>query len=183
MIFGGRGDAEQPAHTLRTPAAHKVQRSFASLRMTTLWSALPRTAFSAMAALFLVGVAGCQTPLTFPKPDATWQTRVGQLRYAGPERSVIGECVVSRRGADEFQLEFRAGPGIPLMHVWRAKDTVRAEGVFAQGQWEGEAPSAPKHLRGWVNLNAIFAQASPASRQLEINAVETGEHFTFVFAE
>lgn len=132
------------------------------------------------AALCLL-LAGCQSTAVFPQPDAQWQTRVGQLQYATPTRSIIGDCVVSRHGA-EFQLDFRTGPGFPLLRLWRAGEKVRAEGILAHRSWQGEAANAPPYLAGFVKLPAALAAQKAASR-VTVNSAETGERFVFVFAK
>jgi len=134
-----------------------------------------------LGALLSAALAGCQTPHSFAKPDVSWNTRVGQLQYVGGGRSVIGECVVSRRGATDFQLEFSSGPGFPLMRLSRAGEITRAEGVLARGAWQGRPEQAPEQLRGWMRVAHSRAVAGSETRQI-INSPETGERFVFVFS-
>ena len=128
------------------------------------------------AAVALALLTACQTPHTFPKPDATWQTRVGQLQYIAEGRAVVGECVVSTRPGD-LQLEFSSGPGFPLMRLALSGSTARAEGILARGSWQGQAANAPTPLRGWMRVAREF---KPAQR-VSILSPETGERFHFVF--
>jgi hypothetical protein len=156
-----------------------------------------------LAALTVLGFGGCQTPTTFPQPTAAWQTSLGQLRYAGPERSVIGEVVVRRDGTSNFQLQFASGPGFPLLKLLVSGGHARAEGLFARGAWEGTRGSAPARLQGWMQLPEAFAQVSKSKKmvrsstfeatavfnaegaltQLGIVTAATGERFTFVFSK
>lgn len=100
-------------------------------------------------------LAGCQSPLSFPTPDTHWRTETGQLQYMTPQRSVIGDCVVSMLHGDEFQLDFVAGPGVPLMKLRESGGVGRAEGIFARGSWQGDIANAPEHLRSWFALREI----------------------------
>ncbi len=133
-----------------------------------------------LAALALL-LAGCQTPLAFPTPDAQWRTRVGQLQYVTPTRSIIGDCVVSRHGTD-FQLDFRTGPGFPLLRLWSSGGKARAEGVIARGSWQGDPSHPPQKLVGFLKLPAALAAQNHTSR-VTVNSAETGERFTFVFSK
>jgi hypothetical protein len=133
------------------------------------------------ALLTIALLIGCQSTAPFPRPDSTWQTRIGQLQYATARRSVIGECIVSRGSARDFQLDFHTGPGFALLRLWRSGDHVRAEGVLARGSWEGNANRAPQHLAGWVKMAGDFPRN--AGRQTSLSSPKTGERFVFVFAE
>jgi len=134
-----------------------------------------------LAPIASAALCGCQTPHAFPKPDATWQTRVGQLQYVGGGRSVIGDCVVSRRGATDFQLEFSSGPGFPLLRLSRAGQIARAEGVLARGAWQGDPQQAPEQVRGWMRVAHSRAVPGSETRQI-IDSPETGERFVFAFS-
>ena len=108
----------------------------------------------------LSGLVGCQTALNFAAPEANWKTYLGQMHYSnGTGRSVVGE-VVARRSPDGsgFQLQFSSGPGFPLLKLYESGATVRAEGVFARGRWQGQASAAPAQLRNWVRLGEVFGQ-------------------------
>ena len=127
----------------------------------------------------LLGLPACQmlgphgeSRLVFPEPGPAWQTHVGQLRYVTPQRAVIGETVVSREGASEFQLDFMTGPGVPLMRLREEGQTVLAEGLFARGRWEGR-PGRAGRLSGWVALREVFAALDrPGSRAREAHSPE-----------
>ena len=108
-------------------------------------------------------LSGCQTPFSFPTPDSHWRTMTGQLQYVTPQRSVIGDCVVSTLHDDQFQLDFVAGPGFPLMKLRQAGRMARAEGLFARGSWQGDIDQAPERLKSWFALREIVASAWRAS--------------------
>jgi len=118
----------------------------------------------ATAALLLV-LTGCQTPHTFATPDASWKSSIGQLKHDNGERTVIGEVVIQRRGAQEFQLDFLKGGSFPLLSLRQDATTTRAEGVLARGAWQGAAQNAPRHLRHWVKLPGAFAAADAGQRK------------------
>lgn len=124
-----------------------------------------RSLIAGTAATLLLAFAGCQTPHTFPKPDATWKSHIGQLKHRTDDRTVIGEVVIQRRGAQEFQLDFLKGGSFPLLSLRQDATTTRAEGVLARGTWQGAAGNAPRHLRHWVQLPTAFAAADRGERQ------------------
>ena len=116
------------------------------------------TLFPALVACLFAGLCGCQTlQRQFPTPASNWRTSIGQLQFATPKRSVIGEAVVSRYGHQDFQLDFTAGPGLPLMKLREAGGSAHAEGVFAHGTWQGDPARAPGSLARWVRLREAFA--------------------------
>lgn len=104
---------------------------------------------------------GCQTPHAFTKPDSSWKSHVGQLKFSNRKRTLIGDVVVQQRGKDEFQLDFIKGGGIPLISVRQDAGTSRAEGILVHGSWQGAPGSAPRALRPWLRLRESFAQAGP----------------------
>jgi hypothetical protein len=109
--------------------------------------------------LALALLPGCQTAPdshSFPTPGPGWKSSVGQLQYANPTRSVIGDAVVSHDGADNFALEFTAGPGVPLMRLRESGSSALAEGVLARGSWQGSTARAGR-LASWISLREAFA--------------------------
>jgi len=111
----------------------------------------------AIVALFLASLCGCQTARQFPSPGSHWKNAQGQLQYTTPKRSVIGEIVLSGNGLQDFQLDFVAGPGVPLMRLRESGAIARAEGMFAGGSWQGNPAHAHKRLASWVALREVFA--------------------------
>ncbi len=101
-------------------------------------------------------LAGCQTAHPFAAPDKTWKTQIGQLKYSDATRTLIGDVVVRQRGAQEFQLDFQKVGGIPFLTLREDATTVRAEGLFAGGSWQGAPSAVPKHLRNWIALREAF---------------------------
>ncbi len=175
---------------------------------------MKRFAPFALAGLLALLLPACQSPgphggvAAYPQPGAEWKTSLGQLRYQNPNRSVIGEAIVSRHGAEQFQLDYLAGPGVPLLRLREAGPQADAEGVFAWGTWRGKT-ARPGRMASWTTLREIFAAldarpgpmpeaASPAGkrpawtaraerkagklRRVEISYPEREERLTFVFA-
>ena len=180
----------------------------------------PRILPLILASGILLMLPACKSPMAqgtrevqFTASKSPWRTSVGQLQYANPKRSVIGGVVVSRRGPNDFRLEFTAGPGVPLLRLQESATLARAEGLFARGFWVGEPKKAPRHLESWVSLREIFAsvegtgkaRVTPVSfksaagdpnpwsataevadgktRRLQVSFAQTGERLTFVLGE
>ena len=129
-------------------------------------------------ALVALLIAGCQTPHEFATPDASWKTRAGQLKYTSGARVLVGEVVVSQRGALDFQIEFQKGGGLPLLKLRMDATTARAEGLFARGSWQGAPDHAPAALRGWVGLRAAFAERQP--ERFTITPQDSEDRFEFI---
>ena len=136
-----------------------------------------RIARALIAAVLLF--AGCQTPHEFAAPDRSWKTQTGQLKYTSGQPVLVGEVVVSRRGASDFQIEFQKGGGLPLLKLRMDATTARAEGLFARGSWQGTPDRAPKPLRGWVGLRAAFANTQP--ERFTVTPRDSEDRFDFVF--
>ena len=116
--------------------------------------------FRPMSAVLLLGLlSACQTAREFPAPGSHWKNAQGQLQYTTPKRSVIGEIILSGNGLQDFQLDYLAGPGVPLMRLRASGATARAEGIFAGvgGSWQGNPAHAHGRLANWVALREVFA--------------------------
>jgi hypothetical protein len=115
--------------------------------------------------LLLAGLlAGCQSiRQNFDHPDARWRTEIGQLQYSTPKRSVIGEVVVTSLVNKEFQLDFMAGPGFPIMKLRQSGDMAHAEAAFAHASWSGKTEHAPGKLKPWLALADVFSQLAEAN--------------------
>jgi hypothetical protein len=152
-----------------------------------------------LASFLGIALVGCATVPPFPEPDRSWQTFNGQLQYITTRSRVIGEFEASRKGGD-FRLAFTKGGAVPMIRVSRHQQYARAEGALARGHWQGTAAKAPAALQGWVNevprgfsgigpilvfaQNAAHLTGSPgenAPRKMEIQGVQPGERFIFVF--
>lgn len=101
-------------------------------------------------------LTGCST-YQFVTPSANWQTLIGQLQYVSPKRSIIGDTVVTRMGADDFQLDFMAGPGLPILKLRQQGDKGRAEAAFARLSWQGSAEHPVGPLKSWFGLREVFS--------------------------
>ncbi|MEI8235493.1 MAG: hypothetical protein WCH57_12530 [Verrucomicrobiota bacterium] len=112
---------------------------------------------STLAVCLLSALAACQTAREFPAPGSHWKNAQGQLQYTTPKRSVIGETVLSGNGTQDFQLDYLAGPGVPLMRLREAGPVARMEGVFAGGSWQGDPARAHGRLASWAALREVFA--------------------------
>ena len=129
--------------------------------------------------LALAGLmAGCQSVTkNFHRPDASWRTEIGQLQYSNPKRSVIGEVVVTTLVNREFQLDFMAGPGFPIMKLRQSGDVARAEAAIARASWSGKTEHAPHKLKPWFALAGIFSQLAetdPAKTRVALQSKEPG---------
>ena len=170
-----------------------------------------KTALQSMLLAFLVAaLSGCQTASEFPAPGAHWKNAQGQLQYATPKRSVIGEAVLSGNGARDFQLDYTAGPGLPLMRVRESGSVGRMEGVFAGGSWQGDLEHVHGRLASWAALREVFAAVqekgaapsatlhsapgskvpwtaqltqAPGNQRIRVEFPKTKERFTFVLAK
>ena len=88
--------------------------------------------------LWLLLLAGCASPDRFAQPDATWQTRIGQAKFVSGTRTLVGEVTVTTRGKN-FVLDFRKGPGLPLLTIRSDGATTRYDGMLSHGSrdlWE-----------------------------------------------
>jgi len=145
--------------------------------------------------LTLTLLAGCATAPDFPAPNDLWKSFTGQLQYATPERSVVGEFTAARHG-DDFRLEFSKGGAVTLLKLACHGDFIRAEGPLAHGRWHGRADAAPAYLQGWVAVPTGFASLEKNPRtgighevtfdrgrpnSLTMPGAHAGEKFTFHF--
>ena len=109
--------------------------------------------------------AGCQTtPQTFRTPDAHWHTEIGQLQFSNPKRSIIGETVVTAFDHQEFQLDFLAGPGFPIIKLRRTGNTAHAESALARVAWNGKTEHPPGPLKSWLALADVFWQLNGSTK-------------------
>ena len=133
-------------------------------------------------ALAFAGIfAACQTPHEFVD-DRSGKSSIqsGQLKYTSGERVLVGEVVVSQRGAADFQIEFQKGGGLPLLKVRMDSTTARAEGLFARSGWQGPPDRAPKPLRGWIGLREAFAK--PQTDRFTVTPRDSEDRFDFIFS-
>jgi len=116
-------------------------------------------------------LSSCQTTITrsFPTPGDNWNNAYGQLQYVTPKRSVIGEAVITRNGTQDFQLDYTAGPGVPLIRVRETSHSAAAEGAFAMLGWQGDPARPPHHLISWMELREVFAAIEAHSKQNHVS--------------
>jgi hypothetical protein len=113
---------------------------------------------TALGALVTLVTTGCQSPHPFATPDASWKSHVGQLKHTNAKRVLVGDVVVQQRGPQEFQLNFLKGGSFPLISIRQDAVITRAEGLLANGHWQGAPAAAPKPLRPWLALREALAQ-------------------------
>ena len=104
-------------------------------------------------------LTGCQTTShTFQSPGQHWQTETGQLQYSTAKRSIIGDCVVTCYNDSEFQLDFLAASGYPIMKLRQSADFAKAEVAYAHITWQGKTEHPPGKLRSWLGLREVFGR-------------------------
>lgn len=147
-----------------------------------------------VALIFSVLLAGCQTPHAFATPDASWKTRIGQLKHTNAQRTLIVDVVVQQRGAREFQLDALKAGSFPIISVRQDATLSRAEGLLAHGKWQGAPGQAPSDLRPWLALRDAFANPQSSSagaitawtgqatpQRLSLNFPQAAQRFVFQF--
>ena len=134
-------------------------------------------------ALVLAGIlAACQTPHEFVDDrSGEWSIQTGQLKYASGERVLVGEVLVSQRGAAGFQIQFHKSVGVPLLNLRMDAKTARAEGPLARGTWQGSPNRAPKPLRGWIELRDAFAARKTPGR-FTYTSRDSQQRFDFILS-
>jgi hypothetical protein len=107
-----------------------------------------------IAILAIAALASCaeMSPHQFAEPSRDWRVRSGQLRYASPKTTLIGEVVVRFSRSGDFELTFSKGPGVELIVVRQDASFARVEGPLAGGHWSGPVEQAPTRLHGWIEL-------------------------------
>lgn len=128
----------------------------------------------------MLGLTSCQTTAThqFTVPTAAWQTKSGQLAYAGPHISLIGEVLVRYTNAGDFELTFTKGPGVALLTLRTDASFGQAEGPLARGRWSGPLTAAPERLRGWFALREKIISSGGNS---SVTHSASGETFNLRF--
>lgn len=140
-----------------------------------------------LCALVTLMTAGCQTARTFATPDVSWKSHVGQLKHTNSKRTLVGEVVVQQRGTQEFQLDFLKGGSFPLISLRQDATIARAEGLLANGHWQGVPSQAPRPLRPWLGLREVFSQRYSATAggsmatSDSLTFSEDGQRFEFLF--
>ena len=133
-----------------------IVRSLASLGMTFL-------------------LISCETTSQhqFAEPSRDWHMRTGQLMYAGPTATIIGEVVVRFSKGGEFELTVSKGPGVALIVVRQDATFASVEGPLAGGRWSGPIEQAPPRLRGWLQLRDKLIAAQNRRSLRHVAGTET----------
>jgi hypothetical protein len=106
-------------------------------------------------ALLAATLIGCRSvnELSGLGPEA--KTRIGQLRYATGQRSVVGDIVLRSLAAGDYDLSFSKG-GVTVLQLQTRGDNMTATGLLAGGGWSGAAARAPAPLRPWAMLKEVL---------------------------
>jgi len=107
---------------------------------------------------------------SFAPPTEAWRTSVGQVQYATPERTLVGDAIVSRYGSDQFQFDFLLGPGVPALRLRIDGERAAAEGLLARGSWSGKT-GKPGRMAKWVALRDLFAAVDTGNPPPDVTVV------------
>jgi hypothetical protein len=131
-----------------------------------------------LGAVSFVGLTSCTTLSRhqFSEPAAGWRTKTGQLLYATPGRTLIGDVIVRFAKTGDFQLIVSKGPGITLLSLRQDAGFAEVKGFFAGRGWSGPVEQAPPQLRGWLALRDQFLGAP----ERKVVRYKTGDE-TFLF--
>ena len=104
-----------------------------------------------LAAFLAITLIGCRSvnELSGLGPEA--KTRIGQLRYATGQRSVVGDIVLRNLTGGDYDLSFSKG-GVPVLELQTRGANMTATGLLARGGWSGAADHAPSLLKPWAML-------------------------------
>jgi hypothetical protein len=105
-------------------------------------------------ALLATTLIGCRSvnELSGLGPEA--KTRIGQLRYATGERSVVGDIILRSLTAGDYDLSFSKG-GVTVLELQTRGDNITATGLLVRGGWSGAAARAPGTLKPWAMLKEV----------------------------
>jgi hypothetical protein len=105
-------------------------------------------------ALLAATLIGCRSvnELSGLGPEA--KTRIGQLRYATRERSVVGDIILRSLTAGDYDLSFSKG-GVTVLELQTRGDNITATGLLVSGGWSGAAARAPGPLKPWAMLKEV----------------------------
>jgi hypothetical protein len=115
-------------------------------------------------------LAGCAIVQPISPLGKEAKTRLGQLLYVTPKRSVIGDIVIRNLPGGDYDIEFSKG-GIPVMQLQMRGSRMTATGLFARPGWTGDVHHAPVPLRPWASLKEII----PYFDSKETHAQRPGE--------
>lgn len=122
--------------------------------------------FALIAALTL---GACQNVREFSFLGQQGKTRIGQLFYVTPKRSVVGDVVVNYVHTGDYDLSFAKG-GVTVLQLQARDSTVRASGLLAHGGFSGDIYHLPGPLRPWGELKSVI----PYFDSPQVQAEESG---------
>jgi hypothetical protein len=128
-----------------------------------------------IAALLIIDLTSCATISRhqFPEPTAAWQTRTGQLLYAAPNRTLIGDVTVAYSQSGDFAMTFSKGPGVTLLTLRQDASFAEVKGGLARRGWSGPVERAPKQLHGWLELREKIVHAKDRHVVRHVAGAET----------
>ncbi len=100
-------------------------------------------------------LAGCQTGHELPGLGSGATTRGGQLRYATPGRSLVGDFVLRSSANGDYDLSLSKS-GVSLLQLQVHGDRLAATGSLARAGWTGPAARVPGQLRTWAELREVI---------------------------
>ena len=126
-------------------------------------------------ALAIFHLPGCATGPRhqFAEPSRDWQVRSGQLMYATPQTTLIGEVVVRFAKSGDFELTFSKGPGVTLLVLRQDDSFAEAKGGLARQGWSGPIDRAPAQLRGWLELRGKIIHSLGRQTIRHVSGTET----------
>jgi hypothetical protein len=109
----------------------------------------------------------------FAQPSREWQMRSGQLMYASPTTTLIGEVIARFSKSGDFELTFSKGPGVTLLFLRQDTTFAEVKGALAGPGWSGAVDRAPKQLRAWLELRGKLIRAQDRKSIRHVSGAET----------
>ena len=134
--------------------------------------------------VLLLVVAGCATA-PMPSPVGPFKTLTGQVLYASPKTTIVGDFIVKVSPSD-FMLNLSKGPGGSLISI-RSHGKDFASIVAQSHHWQGNPRFAPKIVKTWAALRSAFTnEPAPEGCAIQRNGnivtvVFSASHDRFVF--
>jgi hypothetical protein len=125
-----------------------------------------RCVFAIIAALTL---SSCQNVREFSFLGQQGKTKIGQLFYVTPKRSVVGDVVMNYLETGDYDLSFAKG-GVTVLQLQARDSKVRASGLLARGSFTGDIYHLPGQLRPWGELKSVI----PYFDSQQVRAEESG---------
>ena len=105
--------------------------------------------------LSLFVLAACQSVKEVSGLGPEAKTRIGQLQYTTPSRSIVGDIILRNLTGGDYDLSFSKG-GVPLLEFQSRGAHMTATGLFIRTGWSGELAHTPGALRPWATLREVL---------------------------